>query len=162
MSVKTFLTIISILGLFFGIGELLIPDRLAAIYGIETSRSVEMMARFFGVALLAWALIAWFAKDFHDEADLRHVLAPSGVAHTAGFIVATMGTMSGVMNAMGWVSAAIFLFGAIGILFHGRRIASRIGPQLIWIAAEISAWGGKEAPGRQTPAPFSFLLAAHY
>jgi hypothetical protein len=126
MSVKTFLTIISLFGLFFGVGELLAPDRFAAIYGIETSRSLEMMARFFGAALLAWALIAWFAKDFHDESDLRHVLAPSGVAHTAGFIVAAMATMSGVMNAMGWFSAAIFAFGAIGS-FYFTAAASRHG-----------------------------------
>ncbi len=117
MSVKTFLTIISILGLLFGIGDLLIPDRIGAIYGMEASRSAELMARFFGVALLGWALITWFAKDFHDESDLRHVLAPSGVAHSAGAIVATMGTMSGVMNAMGWTGVAIFLFGAIGSFY---------------------------------------------
>jgi hypothetical protein len=117
MSVKTFLTIISILGLLFGIGDLLIPDRIGAIYGMEASRSGILMGRFFGVALLGWALISWFAKDFHDESDLRHVLAPSGVAHTAGFIVATMGTMSGDMNAMGWTSAAIFLFGGIGSFY---------------------------------------------
>jgi hypothetical protein len=114
MSVKTYLTIISIIGLGFGIGDLLIPDRVGAIYGMSASPSSELMARFFGVALLAWALIAWFAKDFHDEADLRHILAPSAVAHSAGVVVAAFGTVSGVMNAMGWTVALIFLFGAVG------------------------------------------------
>ncbi len=117
MSVKTFLTIISIFGLLFGIGDLLIPDRIGVIYGMEASRSGMLMGRFFGVALLGWALISWFAKDFHDESDLRHVLAPSGVAHVAGIIVAAMGTMAGDTNAMGWLSVAIFAFGAIGSFY---------------------------------------------
>jgi hypothetical protein len=117
MSVRTFLTIISIFGLLFGIGDLLVPDRVGAIYGMEASRSAELMARFFGVALLAWALISWFAKDFHDESDLRHILAPSGFAHSAGAVVAAMGTMSGDMNAMGWTAVAIFLFGAVGSFY---------------------------------------------
>lgn len=113
MSLKTFLTIISIFGLLIGAGDLLFPDRVGAIYGVEPSRSAEMMARFFGVALLAWALITWFAKDFHDDSDLRHILAPSGFAHSAGVVVAAIGTMTGVMNAMGWTAVAIFLFGAV-------------------------------------------------
>jgi hypothetical protein len=117
MSVKTFLTIISILGLLFGIGDLLIPDRIGVIYGMETSRAGMLMGRFFGVALLGWAMISWFAKDFHDESDLRHVLAPSGVAHVAGVIVATMGILAGDTNALGWLSVAIFLFGAIGSFY---------------------------------------------
>jgi len=117
MSVKTFLTIMSILGLLFGIGDLLIPDRIGAIYGVEASPSAILMARFFGVALLAWALISWFAKDFHDDSDLVHVLAPSGLAFALGAVVAAMGTMSGVMNNMGWTSVAIFLFGAIGSFY---------------------------------------------
>ncbi len=117
MSVKTFLTIISLIGLLFGIGELLAPTTMASIYGAQVSPHSALMSRFFGVALLAWAMIAWFAKDFHDEADLRHVLAPSAFAHSAGVIVAVMGTLDGTTNAMGWLSALIFLFGAIGSFY---------------------------------------------
>ncbi len=124
MSVKTFLTIMSILGLLFGIADLLIPARMGAIFGVEASRSSDLMAQLFGAALLAWALIAWFAKDFRDDSDLVHVLAPSGVGHAAGFVVAAMGTMSGVMNAMGWISVAIFLFGAIGSFYFVMAGAS--------------------------------------
>lgn len=117
MSVKTFLAIMSVLGLLFGIAYLLIPARMGVIYGVAASPAVEMVSRFFGVALLAWAMIAWFAKDFHDESDLRHVIAPSAFAFTAGAVVSAMGTLSGVMNAMGWTSAAIFAFGAIGSFY---------------------------------------------
>jgi len=114
LSVKTFLTFF---GLLFGVADLLVPARVGVIFGMEPSRSAELMARFFGVALLAWALISWFARDFHDESDLRHILAPSGFAHSAGVIVATIGTLSGTMNAMGWTGVLIFLFGAVGSFY---------------------------------------------
>jgi hypothetical protein len=117
MSVKTFLTILSLIGLLFGVAELLAPETMANIYGAQTSPHAALMSRLFGVALLAWAMIGWFAKDFHDEADLRHVLAPTAFANSAGLIVAAMGTMNGVTNAMGWVSALIFLFGAVGSFY---------------------------------------------
>ena len=117
MSVKTFLTIMSIVGLAFGFGNLLFPAQMGALYGMEPARGAEFMARYFGVALLAWATISWFAREFHDESDLRHVLAPSGVAFVAGLIVSTMGTLSGVTNALGWLSAAIFLVGALGSFY---------------------------------------------
>ena len=117
MSVKTFLTVISLIGLLFGIGELLVPDKVAAIYGVQTSPGAAMMSRFFGVALLAWAMISWFARDFHDESDLRHVLAPSALASSAGVVVAAMATMAGTMNALGWFPVLIFLFGALGSLY---------------------------------------------
>lgn len=36
------------------------------------------------------------------------------VGNTAGLIVVAMGTVAGTLNAMGWVAALIYLFGAVG------------------------------------------------
>lgn len=120
MSMKTFLTIIASIGILFGVANLLVPDAVGVIYGTQPSPSAALMARYFGVALLAWAMISWFAREFHDEADLRHILAPSGVAHSLGVIVSASATMMGTMNAMGWTAVAIFLFGAIGSFYYMR------------------------------------------
>jgi len=117
MSVKTFLTVLSIIGLIFGVAELLAPDQMAALYGMQASPASAHVSRLFGAALLAWGLIGWFAKDFHDEADLRHVLSPTALASSIGVIVTFMGSYEGTTNAMGYVSTLIFLFGAAGSFY---------------------------------------------
>ena len=117
MTMKTWFTIISVIGIVFGVGFLLVPEQLGSIYGLKESPDVELGQRFFGAALLAWALIAWFAKDFRDAVTLRGVLIASAIGHTAGLLVSVFGTLSGVMNAVGWSSALVFLFGAVGSIY---------------------------------------------
>lgn len=117
MSVKTFLTILAILALLYGVGDLLVPAKMGAIYGFEASRSSELLARFLGVSLLAWGLVAWFARDFHDDAAQHSILVVAGVVGAIGVIVSAMGVMSGVMNAMGWVIVLVYLFATVGSFY---------------------------------------------
>jgi hypothetical protein len=117
MTIKRYFTIISVIGIVFGVGFLLAPEQLGSVYGIKESPDVELGQRLFGAALLAWALIAWFAKDFRDAAALRGVLIGSAVGHAAGVLVSAFGVLSGVMNFVGWSSALIFLFGALGSIY---------------------------------------------
>ena len=56
MTIKTYFTIISVIGIIFGVGFLLAPGQLGLIYSVKESPDVELAHRFFGGALLAWAL----------------------------------------------------------------------------------------------------------
>jgi hypothetical protein len=113
MTVKTFFTIIAVLALVHGVGFVLIPEQVAASYGMASSAATLLMARLFGAALVGLGLIFWFARDGSSE-SVRAVFIATIVGNTAGLIVLVMGTIAGTLNAMGWVAALIYLFGAAG------------------------------------------------
>lgn len=113
MTTKTFFTIIAVLALVHGVGFVFIPEQVAASYGMTSSAATLLMARLFGAALVGLALIFWFARDGSSE-SVRAVFIATIVGNTAGLIVVVMGTIAGTLNAMGWVAALIYLFGAAG------------------------------------------------
>jgi hypothetical protein len=113
MTIKTFFTIIAILALVHGVGFVLVPEQVAAGYGMATSASTVLMARLFGAALLGLGLIFWFARD-SSAGSLRSVFIATIVGNIVGLAVVVMGTIAGTLNSMGWVAALIYLFGAAG------------------------------------------------
>jgi hypothetical protein len=113
MTIKTFFTIIAVLALMHGVGFVLVPEQVAASYGMATSVSTVLMARLFGAALLGLGLIFWIARDGSSE-SVRSVLIATIIGNTVGLIVVVMGTIAGTLNSMGWVAALIYLFGAAG------------------------------------------------
>ena len=113
MTIKTFFTIIAILALVHGVGFVLVPEQVAASYGMSASVSTVLMARLFGAALLGLGLIFWFARGGSSD-SVHGVLVATIIGNTLGLIVVVMGTMAGTLNAMGWVATLIYLFGAAG------------------------------------------------
>ncbi len=116
MSVKIFLAILAILAVAFGVGFLVAPAALGSVYGTQNTPTSELMARFFGDALLGWGLILWFARNF-DGAPLRFVLLATGVADVVAVVFAAESVMAGVVNAIGWSTVLIYLFGAVGSFY---------------------------------------------
>jgi hypothetical protein len=113
MTLKMFFTIIAVLALVHGIGFVLLPEQVAASYGLATSASTVLMARLFGAALLGLGVIFWLAR-FGAPESVSGVLIATIIGNTVGLIVVVMGTAAGTLNALGWVAALIYLFGAAG------------------------------------------------
>jgi hypothetical protein len=108
-----FFTIIAVLALVHGIGFVLLPEQVAASYGMATSASTVLMARLFGAALLGLGVIFWLAR-FGAPESVSGVLIATIIGNTVGLIVVVMGTAAGTLNALGWVAALIYLFGTAG------------------------------------------------
>ena len=108
MNTRTVLTVAAVIGLIFAVGLLLIPDFMGTLYGLGTSPVQAVLARYFGLTLLGVGLINWFARDM-DYASLRPIIIGNLVADFVGIIVSVMGTLGGVMNALGWSSVLIYL-----------------------------------------------------
>lgn len=113
MTMKTFFTIISALALVHGVGFVLLPEQVAASYGMATSASTVLMARLFGATLLGLGLVVWFARGGSSE-SARSVLISVTISNIVGLIVVVMGTAAGTLNSMGWIATLIYLFGAAG------------------------------------------------
>jgi hypothetical protein len=114
VTLRSFFTILAALSFLFGVGFLLAPGQVLANYGIEYSPSLALVGRLFGGLLLTLSLILWFAKDFRDEAAVRAVLLGGLIGDVVNLVVATMGTLSGTSNALGWSTVLIYLYGMLG------------------------------------------------
>jgi hypothetical protein len=114
MTIRMFFTILAVLSFLFGIGFVLAPAQVLANYGIETSPALALVGRLFGGLLLTLSVILWLARDFRDEAAVRAVLLGGLVGDVVNLVVATMGTLSGTSNALGWSTVVIYLYGTLG------------------------------------------------
>ena len=116
MNLRTFLIVAAVLALGYGLGLTLMPAVMNTTYGFGTSGSEILLARFFGVELLALGVVAWMSKDLNG-ASVRPIITGSLVADTLGAIFALMGTISGVMNSVGWSAFAIYFLLTLGFAY---------------------------------------------
>ena len=71
------------------------------------------MTRLFGAMLVGIGLICWFEKGAEAE-RLKGVTLALFVGDAIGFVVALTAQLSGVMNAVGWATVALWLLLALG------------------------------------------------
>jgi hypothetical protein len=116
MKLKTFLTIASIFALVYGLGLLLLPAFMNATYGLGTSTSELLLARFFGTEMLVVGLITWLSKDL-TGASVRPIITGSLIGDFVGAIIALLATLAGVMNAAGWSAFGIYLLIGLGFAY---------------------------------------------
>jgi hypothetical protein len=127
MTIRMLFTILAVLSFLFGIGFVLAPDQVLANYGIEHSPALALVGRLFGGALLTLGVILWLARDFRDEVAVRTVLVGTVIGTVVNLVVATIGTLAGTTNALGWSTVLIYLFGAVGsgyfLMAQSRRLS---------------------------------------
>ncbi len=124
MDSKLYLTIAAIVTILYGIGFVLIPANLVALYGVKPEPNVVLNIQFFGAALIGLGVIFWFARDFRDWAAVRGVLIGAVVGDVIGVLVNIWGTMRGLMNGLAWSSTIVYvllLLGALYCLSTGSR-----------------------------------------
>jgi hypothetical protein len=129
MTLRTFFTVLAVLSFLFGIGFVLAPGQVLANYGIENSPALALVGRLFGATLLTLGVILWFARDFRDEAAVRAVLLGALIGDAVNLVVATMGTLSGTSNALGWSTVLIYLYGTLGSGYFLMALTSRLSPR---------------------------------
>lgn len=83
-------------------------------YGPEVTPQLEYVARLFGAALLAFAILTWTARNAPDSDTRRAILLALFVGDSMGFIVSLIGQLGRVVNALGWSTVLIYLLLALG------------------------------------------------
>ena len=115
MKFKTFMTVYAVISAVFGIGFILAPGLLLPIYGFEVGASINVIARLFGAALISLAIVAWSIRGVEESESRRAITLALFVGELAGLVVAFIGQLGGVMNALGWVVVAIYLLMTAGL-----------------------------------------------
>ena len=114
MKLSNFLVVKAVISLAFGITFALVPATVMPLYGATLDPIGTLMTRFLGACLIGIGLICWLDRSADPQA-LRGITLALCVGDTVGFIAALLGQLSGVMNALGWVNVAIWLFLAVGL-----------------------------------------------
>jgi hypothetical protein len=108
MRLRTLLLIGGVLGLGFGLGFLLAPRQVLALYGVTDAPTVVLLARFFGATLVQAGLILYLLRDVGDPKAQRGLVLGSFLGSLAGLVVSLTGQFWGLLNALGWSSVAIY------------------------------------------------------
>ncbi|HEC62474.1 MAG TPA: hypothetical protein ENI27_09535 [bacterium] len=115
MKLNIFLISKAIISWAFGLAFVIIPTIAAPLFGIQLDPFGALMARWSGAALLGIGLICLFTAKAADTKLQQGIILSLFVADTVGFIIALVGQLSGLMNALGWVIVAVWIILALGL-----------------------------------------------
>ena len=108
MNVRLLFAISAVLALGHGLGFILLPAQLLALYQIGGSPGAEFMGQLFGSQLIATAIIVWKARDFQSLDALSAVVLANLVANAVGTALSVRAVMINVSGPMGWLAVAIY------------------------------------------------------
>jgi hypothetical protein len=114
MKLSTFLLVKAIICFLFGIGYLVMPITVGSWYDITLDSDGVIMSRFFAALLIGIGILLWLCKDA-DWTLLKVITLSLCIADTIGFIVALVGQLTGIMNALGWIIVVIWFLLALGL-----------------------------------------------
>ena len=120
MSYKMLFVLSAIVAIIFGLGFLIVPDRVLPLLGTtEQYASTLFAARFFGFAAFGLGLMLWFAKDVTDEKIQRSFGIANLVVSVVGLVLSLYATMAGnaVLRTNVWVPIVLFLLGGLAYGF---------------------------------------------
>ncbi len=114
MKLTTLFIVYAVVSAAFGLAFVFVPETSLALYGITLGPGGILIARLFGAALLEFALLSWLARNAGDSEARKAIILAIFVGEAVGFIVALFGQLSGVVNALGWSTVAVYLLLALG------------------------------------------------
>jgi hypothetical protein len=118
MTLKGLFIVAAIVSIIFGIVLIAIPTQVYALYGVASDATLNYMGQLFGAALIAIGLVSWKARDAADSEARRAIIFSFFVADTVGFVVALIGQLHKVVNALGWTTVAIYLLFSLGFAYY--------------------------------------------
>ena len=115
MKLSTLMAIKAVIVVVFGLGFILMPTTLMSFYGTELNAGGALMTQLLGASFILLGILLWLTKNAPgSEMALRAIVLAVFVGDTIGFIVALLGQLAGVANALGWLTVALYLFLALG------------------------------------------------
>lgn len=117
MKLKHLFIILAVVDFIHGFGFVLAPRFLTSVYGVSLADADAVyMTRLYGAGLLVYAFVAWFARNAPDSEARRAIVLGFCITGVIGFIVAAVGKLTGVMNALSWLVMGLYLV-LVGIGF---------------------------------------------
>jgi hypothetical protein len=114
MNFKNLMIIKALVCLIFGILLLTIPDTLISLFGATLGLGGMFTAREYGSSLFGNLFLCWFARNAQESDARRAIILALFVYDLIAFIMTTLTVIAGVLNLLGWVIVAVYLFFTLG------------------------------------------------
>ncbi|MCE2612784.1 hypothetical protein LVD13_07355 [Flavobacteriaceae bacterium D16] len=114
MKLKIFISIHSILLFLFGLGFLLAPAIMLAVYGTSTNSTGLLTARVFGICSMQLSIILWTTRKEAGSRILKTIILLLFLGNALAFFLALNAQISGIFNEFGWTNVALYLLFAFG------------------------------------------------
>ncbi len=115
MSLKTFLSIKSIICFLTGIPCVLAPNFAMSVYGATLDPVGDLYVRLVGCFTIGVGFICW-SGGRSEKSPLRGmVLLGLFICDTAGFVVTLMAMLAQTLNSMGWSLVMLYALLAAGL-----------------------------------------------
>ena len=111
---RTFVSVHAVLLLLFGVGFLIAPNRVLAVYGAQTDPVGELASRAFAVNNLMLSVVMWLGRDHLQTRMGRGLIAALFVGNSINLLLSTQGQMNGVLSPIGWLNIILYLVFALG------------------------------------------------
>lgn len=124
MKLAAFLGLSGAIGIVFGLEFLLIPELALSQYGVPTEPHNQMQARYFGGALLAFALLTWLARKSTEDSTRRALLIAGIAGNLIGLVLSVWSRQAGLQGPLAWLAVAIYgvlVLGGLNFLFRPSR-----------------------------------------
>jgi hypothetical protein len=103
MSRQTFMSLAAGVSVVAGLGELLAPAPLAAVFGVTLDDVGSSVTRLLGAAYLGYATIAWFGRDVRDNAAQRAIALGNFVSWALSLVVTITVVVIGLAGTQSWL-----------------------------------------------------------
>ena len=117
MKLKTLMIINAIVAIVFGVVFVIIPSQVYSLYGPgigDATGVLNYMGQLFGATLIGFGLLTWTARDAAESEARKAIVLALFVSDGIAFVVALIGQMNNVVNALGWSTVAIYFLLALG------------------------------------------------
>jgi hypothetical protein len=111
---RTLLTINVPISAFFGTSCIIVPNGLISLYGVELNEPGVFMTQLAGAAFLGFGVLAFLARSTDSKEFRLAVALALFVRDSIGTVVSVYGQITGLFNALGWTTVAVYLFLAFG------------------------------------------------
>lgn len=107
----------SVIAGLFGLAFIFAPAQLLAQYGLVIDAAFGLVAQLFGTALIGYSILTWLCRTAGDSDARRAVVLALFISNGAGFVLALIAQLKGLVNSVGWSTVAIYLLLAIGFAY---------------------------------------------
>jgi hypothetical protein len=104
----------AIVATIFGLTAVLLPGVLYSTYGLTSDAGAQLVAQFFGAALLGEVVISWSLRNIEPGPTRQTLTLAFCVQGVIGVLISLIAQFGGVLNAFGWVNVLLTGIFAVG------------------------------------------------
>jgi len=108
MNQKVYLLSATVLTAIFGIGFILLPAQVLALYGVPSNTSMIWLGRFYGGTLVTIALIMGTLIPLAQEGHTKEVILSASLGNAILAFIAIGTHLAGIGNDIVWIAVALY------------------------------------------------------